>query len=125
MEKIVVGPPNTSYSQGIVTDARRLLFIAGQVALDAEGRVVGLGDMTAQARQVFENMRAILEEAGGDLRNVVKITTFITNMAEFPAFAQVRREYFVTPLPASTTVEVTRLFREGLLVEVEAVAVFD
>ncbi|WP_407561628.1 RidA family protein [Streptomyces sp. 184] len=99
-----------------------LLFVSGQVALDADGRVVGPGDMRAQARHVMESLEAILAAHGGTFADVVNIRSFVTDMSALAEYAEVRRGYFSGPPPSSTTVEVSRLFRDGALLEVEVVA---
>lgn len=98
------------------------LYIAGQLARDAEGRTVGAGDIRAQTAQVIENLRAILRSQGGDLRNLVKLTVFTTDMRHFDAIAEVRRRYFVGDLPASTIVEVAKLAQPDLMIEIEGIA---
>jgi len=102
-----------------------MLFISGQVALDREGRVVGVGDARAQTRQALENMSAMLAVAGATLGDVVKLTVFVTDMREFPKVQEVRAEYWPTDPPASTSVEVSRLVRDELMVEIDAIAVMD
>ena len=108
------------------TDAVRaggLLFVSGIVAVDGEGRLVGGGDVVAQIRQVFENMRAVLAAAGCGFEDVVKVTVFLTDIDDRPLINPVRQEVFGAARPASTLVEVSRLAVEGAKVEVEAVAV--
>lgn len=100
-----------------------LLFIAGQVALDAEGEVVGPGDMRAQVRQVLENLERALASEGADYSHVAKITIFTTDIEAFRSAADVRAEYFGGYPPASTLVQIERLARPVFLVEIEAVAV--
>ena len=117
-----VARPAAAYSQAVEVKAERLLFIAGQVSVNGEGELVGPGDIRAQTRQVFENIKAMVEEAGGTMANIVKLTTFMTNMDDFAAFSQVRTEYITEPYPAATLVEVRSLVRPEWLVEVEAIA---
>jgi 2-iminobutanoate/2-iminopropanoate deaminase len=108
------------------TDAVRagdLVFVSGIVAVDGEGRLVGGDDVVAQARQVFENMRAVLAAAGCRFEDVVKVTVFLTDVDDRPLVNPVRQEVFGATRPASTLVEVSRLAVEGAKVEVEAVAV--
>ena len=125
MERQVLGKPTrSSFSAGIAVPAGRLVFISGMIALDDQGQVVGLGDMEAQARHVFGQMGELLREAGATFANVVKITTFVTDMSKYGDFAKIRGEVFGgASYPASATVEVSGLVRDGLLVEVEAIAV--
>ena len=98
-----------------------LLFVSGHVAQDGSGNLVGAGDCEAQARQVFANIRAVVETAGATMQDVVKITGFLTNLDDFPAYNKVRRETFPTSPPASSSVIVAGLVLAAYLVEVEAV----
>jgi 2-iminobutanoate/2-iminopropanoate deaminase len=106
-----------------VSHATTTLYLAGQLARDAEGRTVGVGDIRAQTARVIENIRTILRAEGGDLRNLVKLTVYTTDMRHFDAIAEVRRRYFTDDLPASTIVEVSKLSQPDLLIEIEGVAV--
>ncbi len=115
--------PVAEYAQGVEVHCGRLLFVAGQVPLDADGKLVGPGDIRAQARQVFRNIQAIVEEAGGSMTDIVKLTVFLTDMANFEGFKQVRREFIKPPFPAATLVQVSALVNPEWLVEVEAIAV--
>ena len=111
--------PNPALSPGIqVGDT---LYVSGQVAVDTSGNIVGEGDCEAQARQVMANIRAVVKAVGGSMDNVVKITCFLTDVANYPAYGKVRAETFPSNPPASSTVIVAGLVRPELLVEVEAV----
>ena len=115
-------PPGYSHAMR----AGGLLFIAGQVPLDADGALVGKGDMAAQARQAFVNLGAVLTAAGATYRDLVKLTYFVTDIDQVAAIRAVRDEFVdVGNPPASTLVEVSRLFQPGLLIEVEAIAEVD
>jgi 2-iminobutanoate/2-iminopropanoate deaminase len=108
------------------TDAVRagdLLFVSGCVALDADGKLVGKGDVVAQARQVFENIRLCLAAAGASFADVIKVTTFLTNISDRARINPIRQEFFGDARPASTLVEVSALVLPEFLIEVEAVAV--
>ncbi len=98
-----------------------LLFISGQVAQDNEGNLVGPGDCEAQTRHIMSRIQTIAEAAGATMRDVVKTTTFLTDVAGYPAFSRVRAETFPNTPPASSTVIVAALVRPEFLVEVEAV----
>jgi enamine deaminase RidA (YjgF/YER057c/UK114 family) len=111
-----------NYKMATRMEGGRLLYISGQVAWDASGTIVGKGDVRAQARQTFQNLRGVLQAAGGDLENLMKITTYITKIEDFPAVAEARREVFSGELPASTLIVVTSLFHPDFLIEVEGVA---
>ena len=118
----LAAPPG--YTHVVVASGGQTIYASGQVALDAEGQVVGQGDVGAQARQVFENLRLALNAVGAELSDVVKLTTFLTDMVSGrPAFRAARDAVIAGNPPASTLVEVGRLFRDELLIEVEAVAV--
>jgi 2-iminobutanoate/2-iminopropanoate deaminase len=101
----------------------KLVFCAGAVALDAEGNVVGEGDIVAQTRQTLENLKLSLEAAGATFDDVVKINSYVTDFGLFPQIAPVRAEYLREPYPASTTVEVPALIYPELMIEIEAVAI--
>ena len=108
------------FSQGVrVGDT---IYVSGMVALDAEGEVVGRGDMSAQTRKTFENMAAVLAEAGATLDDIVKITAYVTDMGKYAEYTQARAEAFAGNLPASATIATPALVFPGLLVEVEAIA---
>ena len=124
MERKILGKAAGSYSLGVSAPAGRLIFISGMVALDEAGEVIGPGDMEAQTRSVFQQIGALLQEAGASMKDVVKITTFVTDMSQYGKFAAARKEVFAPgPYPASATVKVSGLVKDGLLVEVEAIAV--
>jgi enamine deaminase RidA (YjgF/YER057c/UK114 family) len=112
------------YTQGCrVDEAQRLLFVAGQIALDADGELVGEGDFEAQTRQVFTNMGRVLELAGMSFENVVQVGVFMTDISQLSTYARVRDEFVnMAAPPASTTIGVTSLALPGLLVEVNAIA---
>ncbi len=114
--------PVANYKMGTRLEGGRLLYISGQVAWDSSGNIVGKGDVRAQARQTFANLRGVLQAAGGDLGNLMKITTYITRIEDFPAVAAVRGEVFSGELPASTLIVVKSLFHPDFLIEVEGVA---
>jgi 2-iminobutanoate/2-iminopropanoate deaminase len=114
--------PVANYKMATRMEGGRLLYISGQVAWDAGGNIVGKGDMATQARQVFQNIRHVLQAAGGDLSNLMKITTYITNIEDFPAVVEARREVFQGELPASTLIVVKSLFHPDFLIEVEGIA---
>jgi 2-iminobutanoate/2-iminopropanoate deaminase len=107
------------------TDAVRagdLLFVSGCIAVDGDGRLVGGDDVVAQTRQVFANVEAILSAAGASIRDVVKVTVFLTDVDDRAAVNSVREEIFGATRPASTLVEVSKLVLDGARVEIEAVA---
>jgi enamine deaminase RidA (YjgF/YER057c/UK114 family) len=118
--RVVGGHKLYAYVQAVT--GGELLFISGLLARNAAGEIVGVGDMAAQVRQVGENLRVCLQAAGATLADLVKTTTYVTDIDAFFRHADVRMEYFGPALPASTTVEVRRLSHPDFMVEVEAVA---
>src|SRR5579871_2102351 len=115
-EGLATGP---GYSH-VASGRGRLVITAGQVALDAEGRIVGAGDTVAQARQVFENLRLALAGAGASFDDVVKLTYYLVDAADLPSVRAVRDEYVNRDRPpASTAVQVAALFRPEMRIEVE------
>ncbi|MEU6342900.1 MULTISPECIES: RidA family protein [unclassified Streptomyces] len=115
--------PAGGYSH-VVMGEGRFVAISGQIALDADGEVVGPGDPAAQARQVFANLGRCLAAAGADWGDVAKLTFFVTDVAVLPAVRAARDAHIDTARPpASTAVQVAALFRPELLLEVEAYAI--
>jgi enamine deaminase RidA (YjgF/YER057c/UK114 family) len=99
-----------------------LLVLAGQVAVDDTGEVVAPGDITGQAERVFELIERILAAHGASFADVLHVRTFMTDLGDLPAYGAVRRRLFPGPPPASTTLEVSRLFHPAALLEVEVTA---
>jgi reactive intermediate/imine deaminase len=124
MNPETIASPGGNYSHAVRIDTGDgvLLFVSGQVAFDADGTLVGEGDMARQAEQVFENLKAVLEANGSTFEQVVKLSTFMTDISQLQAMRDVRVRYLPDPPPASTTVEVSGLFRPEALIEIEAVA---
>lgn len=112
-----------AYSSGVEAPAGRTVYVSGQVALDADGNVVGEGDIKLQTETVLEHVKTVVEEAGGSMEDIVKVTVFITDMGLYDEIHEVRRRYFQEPFPASSMVEVSALIDPRLLIEIEAVAV--
>ncbi len=106
----------------VIAPSDKLVFISGQLARDKDGTIVGPRDMRAQIKQVGENIKAALEAAGCTLADLVKTTTYVTDIDEFFRHADLRHAYFGVALPASTTIGVNRLSHPDLMVEVEAIA---
>jgi reactive intermediate/imine deaminase len=118
-------PPSPGYSQAVeIHPGTRIIYVAGQVSMDRTGKLVGEGDFRAQVTQTFENLKAALQASGASFDNVVKLNSYFVDMTQLPAFREVRDKYVnTTTPPASTAVKVAGLFREGFLLEVEAIAV--
>ena len=114
-----------AYSSGVEAPAGRTIYVSGQVSLDAEGNVVGEGDIGLQTETVLEHVKTVVEGAGGGMEDIVKVTVFITNMRLYDEIHEVRRRYFEEPYPASSMVEVSALIDPRLLIEIEAVAVIE
>lgn len=111
------------YSHVVEVRGGRTIYLAGQVALDASGTLVGQGDLRAQAQQVFENIKAALAAVGATFDQVVKLNIYVVDRTQLPALREVRDRYVNTEAPpASTLVEVRGLARDDFLLEVEAIA---
>jgi enamine deaminase RidA (YjgF/YER057c/UK114 family) len=112
------------YSNVVEVRGGRTLYIAGQVAVDQKGTLVGPGDFRAQSKQVFENLKSRLAEAGASFKDVVKLNYYVTDATDVQALRDIRNNYVNTENPpASTLVVVKRLVREEYLLEIEAIAV--
>jgi enamine deaminase RidA (YjgF/YER057c/UK114 family) len=115
--------PGNGYSHAVMA-AGRMVAIAGQVAMDDRGELVGAGDPRAQAERVFENLRLALAAAGATFADVVKFGVFTTDISILPVVREIRDRYVDTDRPpASTAVQVAALFRPDYVLEVEALAV--
>ena len=114
--------PRPRYSHGIVAEGR-LLFIAGQTAMDKGGNVVGKGDIEAQTHQVYKNLTAVLEEAGGSFNNLVMTTTYIVDRKYREGYNKVRMQYYKQNSPTSTLVIITGLAHPDYLIEINGIAV--
>ena len=115
--------PTVGYSHA--AKAGSTLYIAGQIAQDVDGNIVGKGDFEAQVRQVYKNLTNIMVEAGGSLNNIVKMTTFLTHYNYIETYRSVRNEYFAEPCPPNTLLIIESLALPDYMVEIEAVAVLD
>ncbi|HAD86000.1 MAG TPA: enamine deaminase RidA [Rhodospirillaceae bacterium] len=116
--------PSGHFSQATTIEAQgKLVFISGMTARRPDGSIAGLGDIEEQTRQVIENVKSAVEEAGGTLDDVCRVDVYIRNMEHFDAIHKIRRQYFKPPLPASTMVEVTKMTSPDYLIEINAIAV--
>ena len=116
--------PTGHFSHATMIEARgRLVFISGMTSRRADGTIAGVGDIEVQTRQVCENLKAAVEEAGGTLDDICRVDVYIRNMEQFPGIHKVRAEYFKEPLPASTMVEVSKFTSPDALIEINAIAV--
>lgn len=127
MERSILTPegvaaPAGQYSHGVVVEgATRMLYVAGQVALDERGELVGPGDPVAQATQVLTNMQRVVEAAGGRMADVLKTSLFLVDLDHRGPVGEVRRKFFPADPPANTLLVVSSLARPDLLVEMEAI----
>ena len=120
-----VAAPVGTYSQAVRVETGDAVWIhvSGQIAIDLEGNLVGPGDLRVQTRQVFENLRAILEAHGATFADVVKIGTYLTTLDDLAGMREVRSEYLTSKPPASTAVQVAGLVVPDALIEIDLVAV--
>ena len=125
-----VNPPTVAtpkgYSHIAVIDmgASKMLILSGQVGLDKDGKLVGNGDVAGQIEQTFANIKAIIESQGGNMSNVVKLNYYLLDVANIQTLRAIRDKFIdVNHSPASTLVQVSKLFRDDVLVEIEATAV--
>ena len=131
MEKQFINPAvlvkPTGYAHGVSTSGGRLLFLAGQPGVDANGNVASPGDIVAQCAQTYANLKAVVQAAGGEAKDVVKLTIYVTDRAAYKAnlkaIGAAYRNVFGKHYPAMTLVEVTSLFDEDALVEIDGFAV--
>ena len=111
------------YSHVAEVSSGRTIYVAGQVAFDTSGSLVGKGDFAAQATQVFENLRLALAAVGATFDDVVKVNTYVTDMSHIQTLREIRGKYYGKLAPASTLVEIGRLAHPDLMIEIEAIAV--
>lgn len=123
-----VDPPDLprpfGYSHVAEVSGGKTIYLSGQVALDRSGNLIGPGDLRTQTQQVFANLSAALEAVGTNFNAVVKLTYFVLDISQIQIVREVRDHFVnVQQPPASSAVEVRRLFRDDLLIEIEAIAV--
>lgn len=131
MDKTIINPPSlarpTGFSHGILVTGGRLLFLAGQAASDAEGRIVVPGDLVAQYEQVLRNLKTVVEAAGGTMQDIMKITIFVRDRDDYRAhlkpLGKVHRSFFGSYYPATALFEISRFFQDEALIEIEGLAV--
>ncbi len=114
-------PAGKTYSHGVIVEAGRTLYVAGQTARDEQGRVVCKGDAAGQTRQVLENMKRVIEGAGGRMEDVAKTTVYLTDIKYRDAVGRVRQEFFKGEAPANTLLVISALADPDFLVEIEAI----
>jgi 2-iminobutanoate/2-iminopropanoate deaminase len=129
MPKSQISSPKLRQPSGVFSHATmieatgRFVFISGMTARRVDGTIAGLGDISAQTRQVCENLKSAVEAAGGTLDDICRVDVYVRNMEHFDAIHKVRAEYFKPPLPASTMVEVSKMTSPEYLIEISAIAV--
>ncbi|WP_175699376.1 RidA family protein [Burkholderia ambifaria] len=114
--------PFGAFSMAVVQGDGRIVHLKGQVALDKDGHVVGAGDMRAQVRQTLGNIRDVLAAMGGQMQDVVSLVHYATDIDAFLQAGDIRETFFAEPYPVTTTVQVERLYRPDLLIEIAAIA---
>lgn len=114
-------PAGKTYSHGVIVEAGRTLYVAGQTSRDKDGNIVCKGDAAGQTRQVLENMKNVIEGAGGRMADVAKTTVYITDPADRVAVGNVRKEFFEGEPPANTLLVISQLADPDFLVEIEAI----
>lgn len=114
-------PPPGSFSQCLI--AGEVIFISGQIARDAEGRIEGDGSMLSQATMALSKIKALLEAAGATMDDVAKLNVYVTDITKRLEIGEARRKFFSGDFPTSTLVQVAALVEPGLLVEIEATAI--
>ena len=129
-KKQIVSPkirqPNGHFSHATMIGAKgRLVFISGMTSRRADGTIAGIGNIKEQTKQVCENVKAAVEEAGGTMDDICRVDVYVRNMEHFDAIHEVRREYFKAPAPASTMVEVCKMTSPEYLIEINAIAVIE
>jgi len=120
-------PPETwapfgAFSMAVLQGNGQIVHLKGQVALDHQGNLVGIGDMRKQVRQVLENVSGVLEAMGGHTTDVLSLVHYTTDIEAFMNSGDIRKDFFKEPYPVTTTVQIQRLYRPELLIEITAVA---
>lgn len=122
VHELTRGQPKALFPHAVSVEGGKVLYLSGQLSLDRDGNFIGKGDMRAQYTLVCENLKAVLEDAGSSMDKIVKMNTFVTDMAAHMECLDLRAKYFGDPWPTSTTVEISKLAIPDALVEIEVVA---
>src|SRR5215467_1256776 len=133
MGKTIINPPILArprgFSHGILVPGGQLLFLAGQTGSDAEGNIVAPGDLVVQYEQVLHNLKAVVEAAGGKMQDIVKITIFVRDRDDYLAhlgpLGAVHQSFFGAYYPATSLLEISRFYQDGILVEIDGLAMID
>jgi enamine deaminase RidA (YjgF/YER057c/UK114 family) len=131
MDRKIINPPSLpaprGFNHGILVEGGRLLFLAGQDASDAQGNIVAPGNLVGQFEQVLLNLKAVVEEAGGTMQDIVKLNVFVNDRDKYVSnlkpLGQVFRTYFGDHYPAMALFEISAFFRDGNMIELEGMAV--
>jgi enamine deaminase RidA (YjgF/YER057c/UK114 family) len=129
MKKIITPaslPRPSGFSHGILTTGGQMLFLAGQAAINAEGQIVAAGDLVGQYEEVLRHLQAVVEEAGGTMQDIVKINIFVKDRDDYlkhlKPLSAVHQSFFGKYYPATALFEVSRFYQDGILVEIEGIA---
>lgn len=114
--------PFGAFSMAVIQGEGQIVHLKGQVSLDRHGQVVGAKDMRAQVRKVLENVRDVLGSMGGQMNDIVSLVQYATDIEQFMGTGDIRKEFFTSPFPVTTTVQVGRLYHSDLVIEITAVA---
>ena len=133
MEKEIINPSSLArpvgFSHGIAVTGGRLLFLAGQTGSDAEGRIIGPGNIVTQYEQIMRNLQVVLEVAGGKMQDITKLNIFVRDrddyMAHLKQLGQAHRSFFGAYYPAMALFEISRFFQDEALIEIEGMAVVE
>src|SRR5947209_2037760 len=133
MGKNIINPPTlarpSGFNHGILTTGGRLLFLAGQTGSDAEGRITAPGNLVAQYEQIMRNLQVVVASAGGAMQDITKLNIFVRDrddyLAHLKPLGQVHRAFFGAYYPAMALFEISRLFQDDALVEIEGLAVHE
>jgi 2-iminobutanoate/2-iminopropanoate deaminase len=117
-----VWPPFGAFSMAVIQGDGQIVHLKGQVSLDERGDVVGANEMSAQVRKVLDNIRDVLASLGGQMGDIVSLVHHATDIEQFMAVGDIRKEFFAVPFPVTTTVQVGRLYHPDLMIEISAVA---
>ena len=121
--RIVTDPdPYEQFKIALGYRVDNIIFLSGQAAINERGEIIGVNDFDAQAEQVFKNLKRVLEAAGSSLNKIIKVTIYLTDMANFQKIVALRERWFTKPYPADTIVEVKSLGLPELMIEIEAIA---
>jgi enamine deaminase RidA (YjgF/YER057c/UK114 family) len=133
MGKTIINPPILArprgFSHGVLVSGGQLLFLAGQTGSDAEGNILAPGDLVSQYEQVLLNLKMVVEAAGGKMQDIVKINIFVRDrddyLAHLKQLGQVHRSFFGNYYPATALFEISRLFQDEAVIEIEGMAVLE